>query len=113
MDALDEFPSQYWRATDLKGKQVKLTISGTDKRVMNDGTPKLVVSFKEDTRELVLNNGNRLELVARFGRDTGDWVGKPITLHTIRCQGPAGPTYGVRILDEGMTVASPDDTVPF
>jgi hypothetical protein len=109
MDAIDEFPSSFWKAQELSGKRAKLTIAGAAKEVMNDGKPKLVLSFREDTRRLVLNVGNRTELVTRFGRDTEDWVDKQVTLITQRVQGPNGPTLGIRFADAPLEAVIEDE----
>jgi hypothetical protein len=99
MDALDEFPGTYFKGADLVGKRMGLTVTGAGKETMSDGRTKLVLSFKEDDRRLVLNTGNRLTLVDRYGRNTDGWVGKKLTLIAQRVQGPSGPCHGIRLAD--------------
>jgi hypothetical protein len=113
MDAIEEFPStsSFFKAADLQGKRLTLTIAGARKQVMKDGVPKLVIGFDEDPRDLILNVGNRTELVARFGRDTGDWIGRTVTLYAARVQGPNGMTFGVRFTDADAGAA--EDSCPF
>jgi hypothetical protein len=99
MDILNEFPSDFFKAQEMIGTQIVLTIARVEKTEMNDGRIKPVLRFAEDTRGLVLNVGNRTELVERFGRDTERWTGKKVTLVTRRVQGPNGPTQGIRFAD--------------
>lgn len=114
MDALNEFPSAFFKAAELRSKKLKLTISGASKEEMNDGKPKLVISFDEDPRRLVLNVGNRTELISRFGRNTENWIGQQVTLVTQRCQGPTGMTWGVRFEEASAddVGAEVDDEIP-
>ena len=111
MDAITEFPStsSFFRAADLQGKKLTLTIAGVRKQELKDGV-KLVISFDEDPRDLVCNVGNRTELVARFGRDTDDWIGRSVTLYAARVQGPSGPCFGIRFVE---STEMADERPPF
>jgi hypothetical protein len=111
MDIVDEFPGEFFRATDLSGKRLPLTIAGVEKREMRDGKMKPVVVFVEDPRGLVLNVENRSALIDRFGRETDGWVGKQVTLLARRVRGPNGPTQGIRLAD-GPTSEVLDDDLP-
>ena len=111
MDIIDEFPGEFFRASELVGKHLPVTITSVEKRAMNDGKVKPVLRFKEDERGLVLNAGNRAELVDRFGRNTETWAGKKLVLVARRVQGPSGPTHGVRFADAPVGDAI-DDELP-
>ena len=37
MDIFDDFPGAFFRATELTGKRLTVTIAGVEKREMNDG----------------------------------------------------------------------------
>ena len=59
---------------------------------------------------MILNVGNRSELVARYGRDTDAWIGQQITLITLRVQGPSGMTWGIRFEDIPTTTGNRERT---
>ena len=99
MDIYDDFPGAFFKATELIGKRLTVTIAGVEKQEMNDGKVKPVLLFEEDARGLVLNVENRATLADRFGRDDGGWVGKKVTLITRSVQGPNGPCQGIRFAD--------------
>jgi hypothetical protein len=109
MDIYDEFPSTYFKATELVGKRLTLTIAGVEKRELNDGKVKPALLFEEDDRVLILNVENRTTLVERFGRDTDGWVGKKVTLVVRTVQGPNGPCPGIRFADPPMAELLDDD----
>jgi hypothetical protein len=102
VDIYDEFPGTFFRATELTGKRLPVTIAGVEKTEMNDGRFKPVLHFKEDARGLVLNVENRATLVDRFGRETDGWVGKNVILITRPVQGPNGPCQGIRFADASV-----------
>jgi len=109
MDALDEFPGTYFKGADLVGKRLDVTVASADKETMNDNKVKLVLAFAEDERRLVLNTGNRLTLVDRWGRNTDRWLGKKLTLVAQRVQGPNGPCHGVRFAEPPLAEVLSDD----
>ena len=99
MDIYDDFPGAFFKATELTGKRLPVTITCVEKQEMSDGRVKPVLRFEEDPRGLVLNVENRAALADRFGRDTKGWVGKKVTLITRSVQGPNGPCQGIRLAD--------------
>ena len=109
MDIFDEFPSSFFKATELVGKKLPVTISAVEKQEMNDGKTKPVLKFEEDPRGLVLNVENRTVLAERFGRDTRAWAGKKVVLITRRVQGPTGPCPGIRFADPPLSEQIDDE----
>ena len=99
MDIYDDFPGAFFKATELTGKRLPVTITCVEKQEMNDGRVKPVLLSEEDPRGLVLNVENRATLADRFGRETKGWVGKKVTLVTRPVQGPNGPCQGIRLAD--------------
>ena len=99
MDIFSEFPGSFFKATELAGRRLPVTIIGVEKQEMNDGKVKPVLLVEEDERRLVLNVENRTALADRFGRETNGWVGKKVTLITRSVQGPNGPCQGIRLAD--------------
>ena len=99
MDIYDDFPGAFFKATELTGKRLAVTITCVEKQEMSDGRVKPVLRFKEDERGLVLNVENRATLADRFGRETKGWAGKKVTLIARPVQGPNGPCQGIRFAD--------------
>jgi hypothetical protein len=89
LDFDELYPGRFIKAGDLKGRDVNLTI--TKVRIEElEGTKgkqtKGIVSFKESRKEIVLNRTNGECLKAMFGRDTGEWVGKRVTLYPAKIE---------------------------
>lgn len=101
------FPGRFVKAGEMNGKQATLTIT----KVYLDGLEtesgateqRAIVSFKETSRELVLNKTNAQCLLAMWGPDSGDWLGKRVTIYPER--DPSG------LSDSGLCIrvkGSPD-----
>lgn len=78
------FPSRFIKAGEFGGKPVTLTITAVEMEELEkeDGTEKNapIVSFKETKRQWVLIKTNAQCLLAMWGPNTDDWVGKRVTL---------------------------------
>lgn len=85
-DAL--FPSRFIKAGEMNGKPVTMTIRTVylDHLEGEDGRekPQAVVGFDEIKRELALNKTNAQCLLAMWGPDTDEWIGKRVTLYPER-----------------------------
>jgi hypothetical protein len=79
MKVRDAFPKKYIVGEDLENKEVELTIRKVLQEVFPDGD-KLVVSFDETKKQLVLNWTNAQTITELYGDETEDWVGKKIWL---------------------------------
>lgn len=79
------FPGRFIKAGEMDGKPATLTIKDVylDQLEGEDGRekPQAVVAFEEVNREWALNKTNAQCLVAMWGPDSGDWVGKRVTLY--------------------------------
>lgn len=88
-DAL--FPGRFVKAGDFKGKDVTLTISNVRiEDLPNDAggnKVKGIIAFEGKKKEWVLNRTNGEALKAMWGRDTGDWIGKRVTLYPAQFNG--------------------------
>ena len=88
-DAL--FPGRFLKAGDFGGRDVTVTISGIDLEDLpqekGGDKPKGIISFEGKKKKLVLNRTNGECIKAMFGRDTGEWIGKRITLYPADFQG--------------------------
>lgn len=82
MKANDLCPPPHLEAADLNGKDVVLTIKSVDFALVGaEQKRKGVVFFEEVTRGLVVNRTNTKRIVAMYGSETDEWVGKKITLY--------------------------------
>jgi len=85
------FPGRFIKAGDFNGREW----TGTIKSIRLEELPKEtggtqvrgIIAFEEWNKEWVLNRTNGECLKAMFGRDTGEWIGKHVTLHPITWQG--------------------------
>lgn len=79
------FPSEYIKHVELKGKDVTLTIKKVELSdlQMRGGRKKKrgVLWFKETDKKLVLCRATAEVIVGLYGKFTGEWVGKRITIY--------------------------------
>jgi hypothetical protein len=74
------FPGNYLKAADLADGARILKIESVKLEKMGDGEHKPVINFVEEKQGLVGNKTNCNVLVALYGDDTSEWVGKKIQL---------------------------------
>ena len=79
MNIKDIYRSTYMKADDLSGRTAKHTISGCTAEKVGDDE-RLVLSFSENDRPLVLNKTNANSLAELYGPETGAWEGNAIKL---------------------------------
>jgi hypothetical protein len=79
------FPGRFLKASVFKGRDVTLTIRDVriEELPSETGGTKVkgIIAFEGKKLELVLNRTNGEALKAMWGRDTGDWIGKRVTLY--------------------------------
>jgi len=95
------FPGRFVKAADLKGRDVTLTISAvTIEELPQDGAaPRMrgIIAFAGAKKTLVLNRTNGECLKAMFGRDTGEWIGKRVTLFPAQIESFGGQDVAIRV----------------
>jgi hypothetical protein len=84
------FPSKYLKAGDLRGKEVTVVIDDIDPRHelmgaggRKDTKPLLYLrtpSGRKLDKGLVMNKTNGRRILALYGPELTEWIGKPITL---------------------------------
>jgi predicted hydrocarbon binding protein len=79
----DQFPSKYLKASDLKGKKIKVTISEVGKEEVGDGN-KPVLYFVGKDKGMVLNKTNAMTIASSYGPDTDKWEGKELCLYSAK-----------------------------
>lgn len=83
MKISEEFPSQYLKAADLGGREIRVTMGRVERETI--GTDKkLVLYFKGKEKGLVLNKTNAGTIGDGYGDDTDDWYEQPIILFSVK-----------------------------
>lgn len=97
------FPSKYVKSADLNGKTVTLTIAKLVIEEMGHGAEKErkpVLYFQKATKGLVLNRTNAMTVVALYGDESDDWVGKRISIYPTRIRAFGAMQETIRIREE-------------
>jgi hypothetical protein len=104
----ESFPSKYFKADDLKGRRLSLTMQEVvDESIGHgaDAAEKPVVYFKNHKKGLVLGKTTGDSIALVVGSESyDDWPGKVITLYptTTRFQGKKVPC--IRIVEPDETI---------
>ena len=107
MDVLEEFfPSKHLKATDLQGKEVRVTIARVEREKLGDDM-KPVVYFNGKEKGVVLNKGNTTTLVDAYGKFSNDWFGQDVILLSVWTDYQGKPVQGIR-----MRIPSARDKTP-
>jgi hypothetical protein len=124
MNINSAFSSNYLRAVDIKGQDVRVTIESFKIESIGQGSEAKelpVLRFKGKAAGFVLNKTNANIIQVAFGDETDDWTGKQVELYVtqvgykgemvdgIRCKVPQQPAQ-----IEAVNLDQPDgDDVPF
>jgi len=73
------YPSKFMRCADLNGRPMHVTIAGI-KREDVGGEQKVVLSFANGEKSLILNKTNARAIAKTLGDETRAWAGKDIVL---------------------------------
>src|SRR5262249_10344135 len=94
MNKDDLFPSKYLKHSDLRGRDVSVTIDRVEKVSMPDGKKKGAIFFRNTEKGLILNATNYTTIAQNVGtEDTDDWSGQKIVLY------PSETEFGGRTVD--------------
>jgi hypothetical protein len=111
MKMSDIFVSKYVKAADLNGKTVTLTIHTLRIEDMqnhqNERERKPVLYFERATKGLVLNRTNAMTIVALYGDESDDWVGKRISIYPTRVRAFGAVQDAIRVREEVPAVPKP------
>lgn len=102
MDIDSAFPGSYLKAADILGKQVRVTIDHVEVEDVGGGDHKPVAYFQGKERGLVLNKTNANIIKDMYGRETGQWIGKPIILYTAKVEFSGRLVDAIRVQHPGM-----------
>src|SRR5262245_65595670 len=101
MRVSDAYPSKYLKATDLQGREHRVTITDVTFESVGDDK-KLVAYFNGKQKGLVLNKTNARAIAKIFGDDSRDWIDKEeiITETVVDFRGDAAPTIRLNLPPE-------------
>lgn len=99
------------KAEDLRGNEVKVIISGSEMKQFDNGK-KIILSFKDKEKTLVLNKTNARKIGDKFGNNTDDWNGKEIILYPDKTEFQGKLVDCIRVRPS-LPVADFDDDIPF
>lgn len=113
MDIGSAFPGTYLKATDLKGKDVKLLMGDVTIEDLGDDR-KPVLHFQNTERCVVLNKTNSAIISEMYGTETANWIGQTITLYPARVEmkGAIVDAIRVRLVTGKQQVANPIRMAP-
>jgi hypothetical protein len=101
MKTSQAFPSDYLKASDLKGKSVNVTIESVEMVDMGQGRDKeskLLIWFVGKQKGLVCNKTNAGTIEKLTGSDeTNNWVGKQITLCAREVEFQGDMVWAIRV----------------
>ncbi len=87
MDMSKTIESKYIKASDLKGRTVKVAIDSVSMEDLSqEGKPpevKAVVRLRDRNKAWVLNRTNTTSLIKFFGSESNDWSGKEVELFPV------------------------------
>ena len=110
IDAL--YPSRFLRCADLNGQPLRVTVADI-KREDIGGESKVVLSFMNGTKALVLNKTNGKAIAKALGAETGAWRGRAIILVPAQVDFKGDTVDAIRIrpasAQEEPAPDSPDD----
>ena len=97
MKISETFPSKYLKASDLQGREVKVTMQDVEMEKLGDDM-KPILYFKGKDKGLCLNKTNSNTIADAYGDDTDDWADQPLILFSVMVdfQGKVGPAIRVR-----------------
>ena len=73
------YPSRFLRCADLNGRPMRVTIEALKKEDIG-GESKVVLSFTNGTKSLILNKTNARAIAKLHGDETRGWNGKNVVL---------------------------------
>jgi hypothetical protein len=83
MKVSEEFPSQYLKAADLQGREVRVVMQNVEREKIGTDN-KLVLYFKGKQKGVVLNKTNAGTISDGYGDDTDDWYDNPLILFSVK-----------------------------
>lgn len=95
MKISEEFPSQFLKAADLGGREVRVMMGRVERESIGQDK-KLVLYFKGKEKGLVLNKTNAGTIGDFYGDDTDDWYDQPLILFSVKTDFQGKPVDAIR-----------------
>jgi len=111
MNVNDVFPSNYIKASDLRGSQVTVTMQRIQIEEVGDG-PKPVLYFQGKDKGLVLNKTNANTIAGMYGPEMDGWAGRPVTLFATQVDFQGRQVEAIRVQIQRPTPVNPAATMP-
>ncbi len=73
------YPSRFLKSDDFETGPMQFTIASIKPEQLN-GERRVLCTFKDTDKQLVLNKTNARALARMYGNDTRNWLGKTVTL---------------------------------
>ena len=117
------FPSEFLKAADLDGRNVKVVMDRVEMRDIG-GDHKPILFFQGKEKGMVLNKTNANNIAGAYGDDTDDWSGKELvlfeamvdfqgkTVAAIRVRTPQAKDR-IRVAASNVQKDDPSDDIPF
>ena len=115
------FAGSYLKAADVPTPVVLTVQSVVMEQIGEERSSKPVVRFHGESRGLVLNKVNGLEVSSWYGDDTSTWIGQPIEVYatttffggkTVPCLRVRRPATPVPVLQQPGASPQPPTAVP-
>jgi hypothetical protein len=99
----DIYKERWLKAVDLPDTDLIVTITDVNDEIIGpEKEQKLILSFKETEKQLVLNKSNATILKNQFSNRPRQWVGKMITLYATEVNFAGKVTLSIRIRLKGL-----------
>jgi arabinogalactan endo-1,4-beta-galactosidase len=79
MNINDAYPSNYLRASDLKGRNIPVVIDRIEQEKVGNDT-KMVLYFQNKTKGMILNKTNANNIAALYSPETDAWAGRQLII---------------------------------
>ena len=108
MDMNRAFPSKTLTAPDLQGRTVNVVIAAIEQVSYQSGDTGFIIKFQGKEKGMSLNKTKNAILMAAFGADSNNWVGKTVQLS------PGKTTYMGNAVDcINVAIPQADGTASF
>lgn len=109
----DIYKERWLKAVDLPDTDLIVTITDVNDEIIGpEKEQKLILSFKETEKQLVLNKSNATILKNQFSNRPRQWVGKMITLYATEVNFAGKVTLSIRIRLKGLAQTEPVPVQP-
>jgi hypothetical protein len=79
MNINDAYPSNYLRASDLKGRNIPVVVDRIEQEKVGNDT-KMVLYFQNKQKGMILNKTNANNIAALYSPETDAWAGRQLVI---------------------------------